>query len=109
MALAQRQPDTGLVHHSDRGSQYTSHAYRTLLASWGIQVSMSRKGDCFDNAMMESFNATLKGECTDRCSWSSRAQARHAIFEFIEVWYNRSRRHSALGYVSPIAFEQIRM
>lgn len=107
MALRQRQPEAGLLHHSDRGSQYTSHAYRTLLDSWGIQASMSRKGDCFDNAMMESFNATLKGECTDRQSWSSRAQARQAIFEFIEVWYNRHRRHSSLGYVSPIAFEQM--
>jgi putative transposase len=108
MALLQRQPGTGLLHHSDRGSQYTSTAYRALLESWGIQVSMSRKGDCFDHAMMESFNATLKGECADRQSWSSRAHARHAIFEFIEVWYNRSRRHSALGYVSPVAFEQMR-
>ena len=107
MALLQRQPDAGLLHHSDRGSQYTSTAYRALLASWGIEVSMSRKGDCYDNAMMESFNATLKGECTDRQSWSSHAHARHAIFEFIEVWYNRSRRHSALGYVSPVAFEQM--
>jgi putative transposase len=107
MALLRRRPGPGLIHHSDRGSQYTSQAYRTLLASWGMEVSMSRKGDCFDNAMMESFNATLKGECIDRRSWPSRAQARHAIFEFIEVWYNRSRRHSALGYISPIAFEQM--
>jgi len=107
MALLQRQPDAGLLHHSDRGSQYTSTAYRALLYRWGIEVSMSRRGDCFDNAMMESFNATLKGECTDRQSWSSRAQVRHAIFAFIEVWYNRQRRHSSLGYVSPVAFEQI--
>jgi putative transposase len=78
-----------------------------LLASWDMQVSMSHKGACFDHAMMESFNATLKGECTDRHSWSSRAQARQAIFEFIEVYYNRSRRPSSLGYMSPVAFEQI--
>ncbi len=67
---------------------------------------MSRKGDCYDNAMMESFNATLKGECTDRHAGKSHTQARQAIFEFIEIWYNRQRRHSSLGYVSPLAFEQ---
>jgi putative transposase len=107
MALAQRRPDAALLHHSDRGSQYTSTAYQTLLTNWGIQVSMSRKGDCYDNALMESFNATLKGECCDRQSWTSQSQARQAIFAFIEIWYNRQRRHSSLGYLSPVAFEQL--
>jgi putative transposase len=107
MALAQRRPDAPLLHHSDRGSQYTSSAYQTLLTNWAIQGSMSRKGDCYDNALMESFNATLKGECCDRQSWASHSQARQAIFEFIEIWYNRHRRHSSLGYLSPVAFEQI--
>jgi len=68
---------------------------------------MSRKGDGFDNALMESFNSTRKGECCDRQSWTSQAQARHAIFAFIEIWYHRQRRHSSLGYLSPTAFEQI--
>ena len=108
MAVARRRPTLGLLHHSDRGSQYTSQAYQALLARWQMQVSMSRKGDCYDNALMESFNATLKGECTEHRSWLSHAQARHAIFEFIEIWYNRQRRHSSLGYVSPLAFEQMR-
>lgn len=106
MALTHRQPDGPLLHHSDRGSQYTSRQYQALLASQGIEVSMSRKGDCYDNAMMESFNATLKKECCDRQVWTSQTQARQAIFEFIAIWYNRYRRHSALGYVSPVAFEQ---
>lgn len=108
MALARRRPDASLLHHSDRGSQYTSTAYQSLLANWGIQVSMSRKGDCYDNALMESFNATLKRECCDRQAWHSQVQARQAIFEFIEIWYNRQRRHSSLGYLSPMAYEQIR-
>jgi len=108
MALAYRRPDAALLHHSDRGSQYTSGQYQALLASWDIEVSMSRKGDCYDNAMMESFNATLKGECCDRQVWTSQTHARQAIFEFIEIWYNRQRRHSALGYISPVAFEQLR-
>ena len=69
MALARRRPSAELLHHSDRGSQYTSHEYQALLVSWGIQVRMSRKGDCYDNAMMESFNSTLKGECCDRPTW----------------------------------------
>lgn len=79
---------------------------RAVLRGLGSSNAL-RLPACFDNAMMESFNATLKGECTDRRSWSSRSQARHAIFEYIEVWYNRSRRHLALGYVSPVAFEQM--
>jgi putative transposase len=109
MALAQRQPQAGLLHHSDRGSQYTSTDYQTLLRDWGIEVSMSRKGDCYDNALMESFFATLKGECTDRQHWASHSQARQAIFEYLEVFYNRQRRHSSLTYLSPVAYEQLRV
>ncbi len=109
MALAQRRPQAGLLHHSDHGSQYTSNAYQALLRVWGIEVSMSRKGDCYDHALMESFFATLKGECTDRQHWASHAQARQAIFEYLEMFYNRQRRHSSLTYLSPAAFEQLRV
>lgn len=105
MALSARQPSADLVHHSDRGSQYASHDYRRLLDSHGITVSMSRTANCYDNAMKESFFATLKTECAVR-PFASRAQARLAVFEFIEVWYNRQRLHSALGYLSPEQFER---
>lgn len=106
MALARRHPEPGLLHHSDRGSQYTCHDYQALLASYGIVVSMSRKGDCYDNALMESFNGTLKTECVERESYQTRAQARLSIFEYLEVFYNRQRLHSSLGYVSPVVYEQ---
>jgi putative transposase len=105
MAATHRQPAEGVLHHSDRGSQYASHQYQQLLCSHKMMVSMSRKGDCYDNAVMESFFSTLKTECVTGV-YSSRAQARQAIFEYIEVWYNRQRRHSALGYSSPEAFER---
>lgn len=104
MALGQRQPQAGLLHHSDQGSQYASLDYRRLLARRQITVSMSRTGNCYDNAMMESFWATLKAECASRV-FPSRSAARLAIFEFIEGWYNRQRLHSALGYLSPEQFE----
>lgn len=104
MALAQRgAPD---LHHSDQGSQYTAHAYLALLEKAHIRVSMSAVGRCYDNAMKESFWATLKRECADH-TFQTRALARQAIFEYIEVWYNRQRRHSALGYLSPCTFEQL--
>ena len=105
MAAAHRQPGEGVLHHSDRGSQYAAHNYQRLLASHQMVCSMSRKGDCYDNAMMESFFSTLKSECVTEV-FASRAEARLSIFEYIEVWYNRQRRHSALGYQSPEAFEQ---
>jgi putative transposase len=104
MALAQR--GAPHLHHSDQGSQYTSHAYLALLQKAQVQVSMSAVGRCYDNAMKESFWATLKRECADR-TFPIRAFARQAIFEYIEAWYNRQRRHSALGYLSPCAFEQL--
>lgn len=105
MALVRRQPGEGLLHHSDQGSQYASDAYRALLEAQHITVSMSATGNCYDNAMKESFFATLKTECASR-PFASRAQARTAIFEYIEVFYNRQRLHSALGYLSPEQFEQ---
>jgi transposase InsO family protein len=105
MALARRQPERGLLHHSDQGSQYASDAYRAQLAAQHITVSMSGVGNCYDNAMKESFFATLKTECASR-PFASRAQARTAIFEYLEVFYNRQRLHSALGYLSPEQFEQ---
>lgn len=105
MALQHRRPATTLLHHSDRGSQYAGRAYRALLAAHGITCSMSRKGDCWDNAVAESFFATLEHELLADEDFPSRQAARRAIFEFIEVWYNRARRHSSLGYVSPAVYE----
>lgn len=105
MALTSRRPPPGLLHHTDRGSQYAAGAYRTLLAAHGIVCSMSRVGDCWDNAVAESFFATLKRELADDATWATRDDARTAVFEYIEVWYNRQRRHSALGYVSPVEYE----
>jgi transposase InsO family protein len=106
MALLFRRPGPGLLHHSDRGSQYASHDYRRLLKEQKISCSMSRKGNCWDNAPMESFFATLKQERVYRRNYRSREQARQDIFQYIEVWYNRKRRHSSLGYLSPEEFEK---
>jgi putative transposase len=108
MALTQRKPEAGLLHHSDRGSQYTSQGYLAVLKEAEIQVSMSSKGDCYDNALMESFFGTLKEECVERQKYHTRAEARSSVFEYIEVFYNRQRRHSSLGYVSPVTYEQMR-
>jgi len=105
MALARRQPTAGLLHHSDRGSQYASGDYRNLLTQHAITISMSRTGNCYDNALKESFFATLKSECASH-PFVTKAQARTAIFEYIEAFYNRQRLHSALGYLSPEQFEQ---
>jgi transposase InsO family protein len=108
MATTRRRPRAGRLHHTDRGSQYAAHAYQQLLATHAMAGSMSRKGECYDNAVMESFFATLKAECATGV-YATRAEARRCIFEYIEVWYNRQRRHSALDYVSPEAFEQARV
>jgi putative transposase len=106
MALTARRPAGGeLVHHTDRGCQYTAACYQAVLAAHGVTCSMSRPANCLDNAMAESFFATLKTELVDRQVWPTRRAARQAIFEWIEVFYNRQRRHSALGYLSPAAFE----
>ena len=104
MACQQRQPDASLLHHSDRGSQYTSHAYRDLLETYGVVVSMSAKGDCWDNAPIESFWATLKRECANRV-FDTRDEARAVIFHYVMGFYNHKRRHAALGYLSPHDFE----
>jgi transposase InsO family protein len=105
MALTVRQPSEELLHHSDRGSQYASKDYRSRLEDAGITCSMSRKGDCWDNAVVESFFGTLKQELVHRSDFETRAEAKSAIFEYIEVFYNRWRRHSYLGYMSPAEFE----
>jgi len=106
MAIARRQPESGLLHHSDRGIQYASTAYQTLLAAHQIVPSMSARGNCYDNAAMESFFGTLKAELINDQHYRTRAEARQDIFQYIEVFYNRQRRHSALGYLSPAEFER---
>ncbi len=105
MALQNRRPVPGLLHHSDRGSQYTCGDYRALLTAHGLVASMSKKGDCWDNAVAESFFATLETELILEADWLTRDDARQAIFAFIETWYNRERRHSSLGYRSPVQYE----
>lgn len=104
MALGWRDPPAGLTHHSDRGSQYAAGDYRKVLAARGITVSMSRKGDCWDNAPTESFFNSLKNERVHGTTYATRADAQADLFEYIEVFYNRSRRHSTLGYSSPVRF-----
>ena len=106
LAVERRLPRDGLLAHSDRGSQYASEHYQRLLARHGITCSMSRRADCWDNAPMESFVASLKKELVHGADFATRAQARTAIVEYIEVFYNTRRRHSSLGYVSPAAYEQ---
>jgi transposase InsO family protein len=105
MAVDNRRPSPGLIHHSDRGSQYASDEYRSSLAGLGITASMSRRACCYDNAAMESFWATLKRELVHRTTFATRVDAREKIFEYIEVFYNRERLHSTLGYVTPETFE----
>ena len=107
MACKQRSPSIGLIAHSDRGSQYASKDYQRLMDNKGIQCSMSRKGDCWDNSPMESFFNTLKTELVYHEIYRTREQAKQSIFEFIEVFYNRERKHSALGYTSPEEFERL--
>jgi putative transposase len=106
MALARRRPPQGLLHHSDRGSQYASGDYQKVLADNRIVCSMSRRGDCWDNAVAESFFATLKVELVHDATWPTRVAARTDLSEYLEVFYNGQRRHSALGYLSPVAFER---
>lgn len=105
MAIGQRQPE-GVIHHSDQGGQYTSLAFGNRCREAGVVPSMGSVGDCFDNAMCESFFATLECELLDRSSFRNPAEARAAVFEYIEAFYNRRRRHSALGYLSPIEYER---
>jgi transposase InsO family protein len=105
MALTHRRPTGELLHHSDRGVQYVSDAYQALLAGYGIEPSMSRTGNCWDNAVVESFFSTLKRELVHHESYADHEAARRSLFEYIEVFYNRRRRHSTLGYRSPVEFE----
>jgi putative transposase len=107
MALSQVLPVTGQLHHSDRGGHYSASAYQHLLARHGLVCSMSRKGDCYDNAVMESFFASLKRELVYPRQFRTRGEAQRQIFEYIEVFYNRIRRHSSLGNLSPVAYEKI--
>jgi len=106
MAVARRRPGAGVIHHSDRGSQYASADFQAVLSTHGLRCSMSRKGDCWDNAPVESFFGTLKQELVFHERYATRAQARQSIFDYIERFYNRRRRHSSLGYLSPAAFEE---
>jgi len=106
MAVARRRPAPGLIHHSDRGVQYASGEYQAELAAHGISCSMSRLGDCWDNAVVESFFATLKKELIHQQRYRTRLQLQNAVFEWIEAFYNRQRRHSTLGYRSPAQFER---
>lgn len=106
MALARRRPKPGLIHHTDQGRQYAAGSYRHELCQYGIQASMSRKGDCFDNACAESFISTLKNELVHHVQFKTREEARIAIFEYIEVFYNRQRLHQTLGYLSPAEYER---
>jgi transposase InsO family protein len=105
-AVCLRHPQAGLLHHSDRGSQYASADFKACLSERSIVCSMSRRGNCWDNAPVESFFGTLKQELVHRCRFATREAARREVFEYIEVWYNRQRRHSSLGYVSPAEFER---
>lgn len=105
MALQQRRPGEGLLHHSDRGVQYASEDYRQVLSTFGLEASMSRRANCYDNAAMESFWGTLKNELVHRLKYATREEARRSIFAWIETYYNRVRLHSSLGYKSPVDFE----
>ena len=105
-AFLHRQPDTGLIHHSDRGSQYTSKDFKDLLIKYCIIASMSGSGNCYDNAVIESFFHTLKTEHIYFEQYETREQAKRSIFEYVEVFYNRQRRHSTLNYMSPVVFEK---
>jgi len=105
MAMMRRQPGTGLIHHSDRGVQYACGEYRQALASHGLVASMSRRGNCWDNAVAESFFATLEWELIEQEDWHTRQEAMAALFHYIEVWYNRKRLHSSLDYMTPDQYD----
>ena len=105
-AVAAKRSPQGLIHHSDRGSQYCSHEYRNILERFGLQASMSRKGNCFDNAPMESFWGTLKQELVHHRRYRTRQEAIQDITEYIEIFYNRQRRQARLGFLSPVVYEQ---
>mgnify|MGYP000026378353 CR=1 FL=1 len=106
MAIEHRRPASGLIHHTDQGMLYATGAYRAVLTQHGRIASMSRKGDCYDNAVVESFFSNLKNELTWHCRYQNRDEARAAIFDYIEVFYNRQRLHQTLDYVSPVRYEE---
>jgi len=106
MAIQNQLPKKGLIHHSDRGIQYACKSYQKILRQFKIDCSMSRKGNCWDNAPIESFFGTLKTELVYRRNFKTREEAKQAIFKYIEVFYNRRRLHSSLGYLSPMVYEQ---
>jgi transposase InsO family protein len=105
MAIQLRKPSTGLIWHTDRGSQYASDSHRKILKENGIIQSMSRKGDCWDNAVAESFFHTLKTELVNHCKFKNQQEAKNVIFEYIQVFYNQTRAHSAIYYLAPAQFE----
>jgi putative transposase len=105
MAIRCERPTSPVIHHSDRGSQYASHAYQDKLQEHGVIPSMSRKGNCYDNTYMESFHSILKGELVYQKRFKTREQAKRRIWEYIELWYNRQRLHASLGYMTPLQFE----
>jgi len=107
MAFTQRRPAAGVIFHSDRGCQYTSTDFAALARANGVILSVSRKGECWDNAVAESFFATIKRELTNDSAWPTRAGLHRAVFDYIEGWYNTRRLHSALGYLSPSEYESI--
>jgi putative transposase len=109
MALHRRRPEPGLIHHSDHGGQYVSLAFGRAASQAGIAVSMGSRGDAYDNAVAETFFATLKKELVNRRAWPSQLELRSAAFEYIEAFYNRQRRHSTLGMLSPAAYEQLQL
>jgi len=104
--VQQKRPVAGLIHHSDRGSQYCAHGYRKLIGQFKMVASMSRRGNCYDNAPMESFWGSLKNELVHHCRYTTRIEAEISIREYIEIFYNRQRRHSRLGYLAPAVFAQ---
>ena len=109
MAIKQRNPQKGVIYHTDRGSQYAAGSHRTLLKQYGFIQSMSAKGNCYDNAVAESFFHTLKTELTHQSVFYTKAEARRTIFEYIEIWYNKQRLHSFNNYMSPVDFERMMM
>lgn len=106
MAIALRRPPKGCIHHTDRGSQYCSHDYQKILRNHGLVASMSSKGNCYDNSAVESFLKSLKAELVWRRNWLTRREVEAALFQYINGFYNPRRRHSALGWKSPVAFER---
>lgn len=108
MAIEQRRPAAGIIHHSDQGSQYASGQYLELRKRYGVVRSMSRKGNCYDNAVVESFFSSLKNELIHHCDYHTRQEARTDIFDYIELFYNRQRMHESLGYHTPAAYDSIK-